>query len=119
MSRFKSLSFLLAYLVPALMPIAAWLGHSSGHIDAASWFPLFFLFVLLQQVRAFRGQDILSLLERLVLVLKLIANMDQRVDALLEAFQLVLKKAVYVLRHAANIVTPSAIINRQRAGGVG
>jgi hypothetical protein len=45
--------------------------------------------------------------------------MDERVDALLEAFQLVLKKAVYVLRHAANIVTPSAIINRQRAGGVG
>jgi alkane 1-monooxygenase len=47
MSRLKALSFLLAYLVPALMPAAAWLGARSGHPDLAAWFPLFFLFVLL------------------------------------------------------------------------
>jgi alkane 1-monooxygenase len=47
MSRWKAASFLLAYLVPALMPFAAWLGDASGDADAAAWFPLLFLFVLL------------------------------------------------------------------------
>ena len=47
MSRGKALAFLLAYLVPALMPAAAWLGPLVGRPDAAAWFPLAFLFVLL------------------------------------------------------------------------
>jgi alkane 1-monooxygenase len=47
MSRFKALSFLLAYFVPALMPMAAWLGQRSGHVDLFAWWPLFVLFVLL------------------------------------------------------------------------
>jgi alkane 1-monooxygenase len=47
MSRIKALSFLLAYLVPALMPFSAWLGSIGSSPDLAAWFPLFFLFVLL------------------------------------------------------------------------
>ena len=47
MSRARALAFLLAYIVPALMPAAAWLGAWSGRVDAAAWFPLAFLFVLL------------------------------------------------------------------------
>lgn len=47
MSRTTALSFLAAYLVPALMPLAAWLGWTSGWHDLSAWFPLFFLFVLL------------------------------------------------------------------------
>jgi alkane 1-monooxygenase len=47
MSRLRALAFLLAYVVPGLMPAAAWLGAWSGAIDAAAWFPLAFLFVLL------------------------------------------------------------------------
>lgn len=47
MSRLKALSFLLAYLVPALMPLSAWLGLRFGRSDLFAWFPLFALFVLL------------------------------------------------------------------------
>ena len=47
MSRARALAFLLAYVVPALMPAAAWLGAWTGRVDAAAWFPLAFLFVLL------------------------------------------------------------------------
>jgi alkane 1-monooxygenase len=47
MNAWKAASFLLAYLVPALMPAAAALGAWSGRPDAAAWFPLAFLFVLL------------------------------------------------------------------------
>jgi alkane 1-monooxygenase len=47
MSRYKALSFLLAYFVPALMPLAGWLGLRTGHVDAFAWLPLFVLFVLL------------------------------------------------------------------------
>src|SRR6187551_1310101 len=47
MSRARALAFLLAYVVPALMPAAAGLGAWSGHVDVAAWFPLAFLFVLL------------------------------------------------------------------------
>jgi alkane 1-monooxygenase len=47
MSAWKSASFLLAFLVPALMPAAAALGAWSGRADLAAWFPLVFLFVLL------------------------------------------------------------------------
>lgn len=38
---------MLAYLVPALLPVAALLGRWSDRPDLAAWFPLFFLFVLL------------------------------------------------------------------------
>ncbi len=47
MNRWKAASFLLAYVVPALMPLAAWIGATSGYRDAAAWLPMFFLFVLL------------------------------------------------------------------------
>jgi alkane 1-monooxygenase len=47
MSRLKALSFLLAYLVPALMPLAGWLGQRLDRVDAFAWLPLFVLFVLL------------------------------------------------------------------------
>jgi alkane 1-monooxygenase len=47
MNRWKAASFLFAYVVPGLMPFAAWLGATTARIDAAAWFPLVFLFVLL------------------------------------------------------------------------
>ena len=47
LGRWKPLGYLLAYLVPALMPVSAWLATRTGLHDAAAWFPLLFLFVLL------------------------------------------------------------------------
>jgi alkane 1-monooxygenase len=57
MSRAKALAFLLVFVVPALMPAAAWLGTATGRPDAAAWFPLFFLFVFLPAVDALLGHD--------------------------------------------------------------
>jgi alkane 1-monooxygenase len=57
MSRLKALGFLLVFVVPALMPAAAWLGRVSAHPDALAWFPLFFLFVLLPVLDYALGQD--------------------------------------------------------------
>jgi alkane 1-monooxygenase len=47
MPLWKRLSFLIVFIVPALMPGAAWLGARTGRPDLMAWFPLFFLFVLL------------------------------------------------------------------------
>jgi alkane 1-monooxygenase len=47
MPQWKRFGFLFVFVVPALMPAAAWLGARSGHPDLMAWFPLFFLFVLL------------------------------------------------------------------------
>lgn len=57
MPRWKSLGFLLVFVVPALMPAAAWLGAHAGHADAAAWFPLLFLFVLLPLADYAIGHD--------------------------------------------------------------
>jgi alkane 1-monooxygenase len=57
MSRLKALAFLLVFIVPALMPAAAWLGVATGHLDASAWFPLLFLFVLLPAVDFLLGHD--------------------------------------------------------------
>ena len=53
----KRLAFLLVFLVPALMPAAAWLGLATGRPDALAWFPLFFLFVLLPVADYALGHD--------------------------------------------------------------
>ena len=53
----KALGFLLVFVVPALMPLAAWLGALSGRPDALAWFPLFFLFVLLPLADYAIGHD--------------------------------------------------------------
>jgi len=50
------------------------------------------LFVLLQQVGALRSQDILALFQRAILVLELVAYVDERVDALLESLEFVFKR---------------------------
>ena len=47
MNARRAASYLLAYLVPALLPLAVVLGRWSGYTDLAPGFPLFFLFVLL------------------------------------------------------------------------
>lgn len=47
MKSLKPFGYLLFFLVPALLPFSAWLARHSAHPDAAAWFPLFFLFVLL------------------------------------------------------------------------
>lgn len=57
MSVWKAASFLLAFVVPALMPAAAWLGAWSGAHDTAAWFPLLFLFVLLPLLDYALGRD--------------------------------------------------------------
>ena len=57
MSRLKALGFLLVFVVPALMPAAAWLGRLSAHPDAMAWFPMFFLFVLLPMLDYALGHD--------------------------------------------------------------
>ena len=40
MPLWKRLGFLFVFLVPALMPAAAWLGARSGYPDLMAWFPL-------------------------------------------------------------------------------
>jgi alkane 1-monooxygenase len=56
-SRLKPLGYLLAFVVPALMPLAAWTGAVSGHHDAAAWLPMVVLFVLLPLVDYALGRD--------------------------------------------------------------
>lgn len=53
----KALGFLLVFVVPALMPLAAWLGALWAMPDAYAWFPLFFLFVLLPLADYAIGRD--------------------------------------------------------------
>src|SRR5688500_8068672 len=57
MSRLKALGFLLVFVVPALMPAAAWLGVATGQPDAMAWFPMLFLFVLLPIFDGLLGHD--------------------------------------------------------------
>lgn len=57
MPLWKRLGFLVVFVVPALMPAAAWLGARSGHPDAMAWFPLFFLFVMLPLADYALGHD--------------------------------------------------------------
>lgn len=57
MTRFKALGFLLVFLVPLQMPLAAWLAARTDRIDAMAWFPLFFLFVLLPSMDYLLGHD--------------------------------------------------------------
>ena len=57
MSRTKAFAFLLVFLVPALMPAAAWLGTATGRPGLMAWFPLFFLFVLLPAADYALGHD--------------------------------------------------------------
>ena len=57
MPLWKRLGFLIVFVVPALMPVSAWLGARSGHPDAMAWFPLAFLFVLLPLVDYALGHD--------------------------------------------------------------
>ena len=57
MPLWKRLGFLFVFVVPALMPAAAWLGARSGYPDLMAWFPLFFLFVLLPLADYGLGHD--------------------------------------------------------------
>ena len=57
MNRFKALGFLLVFAIPLQMPLAAWLAAYTGRIDAMTWFPLFFLFVLLPSLDYLLGHD--------------------------------------------------------------
>ena len=57
MDRLKAFGFLFVFLVPAQMPLAAWLGERTGHPDAMAWFPLFFLFVLVPALDYLIGHD--------------------------------------------------------------
>jgi len=57
MPLWKRLGFLIVFVVPALMPAAAWLGQVIGNPGLAAWFPLFFLFVLLPLCDYALGHD--------------------------------------------------------------
>lgn len=57
MPFWKRLGFAFVFVVPALMPAAAWLGARSGRPDLMAWFPLFFLFVLLPLADYAVGHD--------------------------------------------------------------
>ena len=50
------------------------------------------LLILLQQVGTLRGQDILALFQRPVLILQLVAYANERVDALFETLEFVFKR---------------------------
>jgi alkane 1-monooxygenase len=53
----KRYSYLAVLIVPALLPLSAWLGQSTGYADALAWFPLIFLFVLLPIADYLVGRD--------------------------------------------------------------
>ena len=57
MPLWKRLGFLFVFVVPALMPAAAWLGALTGRPELFAWFPLFFLFVLLPLADYALGHD--------------------------------------------------------------
>lgn len=57
MTRSKALAFLLVFLVPLQMPLAAWLAARTGWTNALAWYPLFFLFVMLPLVDMLLGHD--------------------------------------------------------------
>jgi alkane 1-monooxygenase len=57
MYRWKALGFAFVFLVPAQMPLAAWLGARTGYLDAMCWYPLFFLFVMLPALDYLLGHD--------------------------------------------------------------
>ena len=57
MPLWKRLGFLVVFVVPALMPTAAWLGAVTGHPDAMAWWPLAFLFVLVPLADYALGHD--------------------------------------------------------------
>lgn len=57
MPLWKRIAFLFVFVVPALMPAAAWLGAVSGLPDLMAWFPMFFLFVLLPLADYAIGHD--------------------------------------------------------------
>lgn len=50
--------YFLAYVPPALLPLAAWLGHLTGWHDAFAWLPMLVLFVLLPIIDAWLGADV-------------------------------------------------------------
>lgn len=53
----KSLGYLAAFAVPALLPLGAWLGATSGRTDLFAWTPLFGLFVALPVLDVLLGRD--------------------------------------------------------------
>lgn len=57
MPLWKRLGFMIVFVVPALMPGAAWLGTLTGHPDAMAWWPLVFLFVLVPLADYALGHD--------------------------------------------------------------
>lgn len=53
----KALGYLLIFVIPALMPLAAMLGSATGSPNLAAWSPLFTLFVLLPCADYLIGRD--------------------------------------------------------------
>jgi alkane 1-monooxygenase len=53
----RSMGFLAAFAVPALLPLSAWIGDRLGRPDLLAWAPLFVLFGLLPLVDRLVGHD--------------------------------------------------------------
>lgn len=49
--------YFLAYIPPALLPLAAWLGQLTGWHDTFAWLPMVVLFVVLPIIDAWLGAD--------------------------------------------------------------
>lgn len=73
------------------------------------------LLVFLQQRRALGRQRILPLLQCAVLFLEFVADLDERVDALLQPFQLRFEGRVAIVSHGGNIELHPGRINRTPA----
>ena len=57
MPMWKRCGFAFVFIVPALMPLAAWLGARTGQPGLMAWFPLCFLFALLPLADYAVGHD--------------------------------------------------------------
>lgn len=74
-----------------------------------------YLLVLLQERRPFRRQGVLALLERAVLVLQLVADFDQCIQALFQSPEFAVERCGCVVSHGGNIEPDRRIINRGQA----
>lgn len=78
-----------------------------------------YLLVLLQERRALRCKGILALFQRMILVLQLVADLNQSINSLLQSFQFVLKFCICFVGHGCNIELPRNRINRSSDSGIG
>ncbi len=70
------------------------------------------MFILLQQGRTLCGEDVLALLQGAVLILELVTDIHERVNALLQPLELLFEHDIDVVGHSGNIEPRRRRINR-------